>query len=288
MVSFGATKYVKMEILKSSEALIEWRNQWSSATIGFVPTMGAFHLGHLSLMLKSKKDNDKTLASIFVNPTQFNDPKDFIHYPNTIEADIKMLYDLGVDAVFIPEVQDMYPEISIEHFHVPLLTESLEAKMRPGHFDGVITIIRKLFDLARATKVYLGEKDFQQLSIISAWVKKENRSEIIIPCPTHREESGLAMSSRNQRLNAEQLEQAALLYQILNTVKENKFNNTPVEWELWGRSQFAQTPHFRLDYFEIIDAETFGPVADWSDSDQPIAVVAAFLGEVRLIDNMRL
>jgi pantoate--beta-alanine ligase len=288
MVSFGAIKYVKMEILKSSAALIAWRNQCQSSSIGFVPTMGALHPGHLSLMIKSKIDNDKTLASIFVNPTQFNDPKDFLHYPNSIDADIKMLEELEIDAVFIPDVADMYPEVTLENFHIPILTESLEAKMRPGHFDGVITIIRKLFDLAQAHHVYLGEKDFQQLSIISAWVKKEKRSEIIVPCPTHREASGLAMSSRNQRLQPSQLTEATLLFQILNTVKENKFNNTPVEWELWARSRFAQSPAFRLDYFEIIDADTFGPIAAWEDSQKPIAVVAAFLGEIRLIDNMRL
>jgi pantoate--beta-alanine ligase len=277
-----------MEILKSSAALIAWRNQCQSSSIGFVPTMGALHPGHLSLMIKSKIDNDKTLASIFVNPTQFNDPKDFLHYPHTLDADIKMLEELEIDAVFIPEVADMYPEVAVENFHIPILTESLEAKMRPGHFDGVITIIRKLFDLAQAHHVYLGEKDFQQLSIISAWVKKENRSEIIVPCPTHREASGLAMSSRNQRLQPSQLTEATLLFQILNTVKENKLNNTPIEWELWARSRFAQSPAFRLDYFEIIDADTFGPVAAWEDSQKPIAVVAAFLGEIRLIDNMRL
>ncbi len=277
-----------MEILKSSAALIAWRNQCQSSSIGFVPTMGALHPGHLSLMIKSKIDNDKTLASIFVNPTQFNDPKDFLHYPNTIDSDVKMLEELDVDAVFIPAVADMYPEVAVENFHIPILTESLEAKMRPGHFDGVITIIRKLFDLAQAHRVYLGEKDFQQLSIISAWLKKEKRPEIIVPCPTHREASGLAMSSRNQRLQPGQLAEATLLFQILNTVKENKFNNTPVEWELWARSRFAQSPAFRLDYFEIIDAETFGPVAAWEDSQKPIAVVAAFLGEIRLIDNMRL
>jgi pantoate--beta-alanine ligase len=288
MVSFGGIKYVKMEILKSSTALIAWRNQCLNMSIGFVPTMGALHQGHLSLMLQSKIDNAKTLASIFVNPTQFNDPKDFLHYPSTIESDIRMLEDIGIDAVFIPAVEDMYPEVTVENFHVPILTESLEAKLRPGHFDGVITIIRKLFDLAQAHHVYLGEKDFQQLSIISAWVRKENRSEIIVPCPTQRETSGLAMSSRNQRLTASQLTEATLLFQILNTVKENKFNNTPIEWELWARSRFTQAPAFRLDYFEIIDADTFGPVAAWEDSSNPIAVVAAFLGEVRLIDNMRL
>ncbi len=288
MVSFGAIKYVKMEILKSSAALIAWRNQCQSSSIGFVPTMGALHPGHLSLMIKSKIDNDKTLASIFVNPTQFNDPKDFLHYPHTLDADIKLLEELEIDAVFIPEVADMYPEVAVENFHIPILTESLEAKMRPGHFDGVITIIRKLFDLAQAHHVYLGEKDFQQLSIISAWVKKEKRSEIIVPCPTHREASGLAMSSRNQRLQPSQLTEATLLFEILNTVKENKLDNTPIEWELWARSRFAQSPAFRLDYFEIIDADTFGPVAAWEDSQKPIAVVAAFLGEIRLIDNMRL
>ena len=288
MVSFGAIKYVKMEILKSSAALIAWRNQCQSSSIGFVPTMGALHPGHLSLMIKSKIDNDKTLASIFVNPTQFNDPKDFLHYPHTLDADVKMLEELEIDAVFIPEVADMYPEVAVENFHIPILTESLEAKMRPGHFDGVITIIRKLFDLAQAHRVYLGEKDFQQLSIISAWVKKEKRSEIIVPCPTHREASGLAMSSRNQRLQPSQLTEATLLFEILNTVKENKLDNTPIEWELWARSRFAQSPAFRLDYFEIIDADTFGPVAAWEDSQKPIAVVAAFLGEIRLIDNMRL
>ena len=288
MVSFGAIKYVKMEILKSSAALIAWRNQCQSSSIGFVPTMGALHPGHLSLMIKSKIDNDKTLASIFVNPTQFNDPKDFLHYPHTLDADVKMLEELEIDAVFIPEVADMYPEVAVENFHIPILTESLEAKMRPGHFDGVITIIRKLFDLAQAHHVYLGEKDFQQLSIISAWVKKEKRSEIIVPCPTHREASGLAMSSRNQRLQPSQLTEATLLFEILNTVKENKLDNTPIEWELWARSRFAQSPAFRLDYFEIIDADTFGPVAAWEDSQKPIAVVAAFLGEIRLIDNMRL
>lgn len=288
MVSFGAIKYVKMEILKSSAALIAWRNQCQTTSIGFVPTMGALHAGHLSLMVKSKIDNEKTLVSIFVNPTQFNDSKDFLHYPNTIDSDVKMLEELDIDAVFIPTVADMYPEVAVENFHIPILTESLEAKVRPGHFDGVITIIRKLFDLAQAHRVYLGEKDFQQLSIISAWVKKEKRPEIIVPCPTLREASGLAMSSRNQRLQPNKLTEATLLFQILNTVKENKFNNTPVEWELWARSRFAQSPAFRLDYFEIIDANNFGPVAAWEDSSNPIAVVAAFLGEVRLIDNMRL
>lgn len=277
-----------MEILKSSASLIEWRKQCPTASIGFVPTMGALHLGHLSLVTKSQNDNSKTLVSIFVNPTQFNDPNDFLLYPNTIESDLNLLQEAGVDAVFLPSVKDMYPEVAVEEFTVPILTESLEARMRPGHFNGVITIIRKLFDLAQAHRVYFGEKDFQQLSIITAWVKRELRSEIIVPCPTKRESSGLAMSSRNQRLSEHQKEDAVLLYNTLNTIKENKLSNSPVEWEIWARSQFSNLPQFKLEYFEIIDAETFGPVADWQDTMNPIAVVAAFLGDIRLIDNMRL
>jgi len=277
-----------MEVIKSSEALIQWRNQYQLASIGFVPTMGALHDGHLSLMQKSLENNDKTLVSIFVNPTQFNDPKDFLLYPNSIDKDIQQLSELGVDAVFVPTVEAMYPELAVERFYVPVLTENLEAKKRPGHFDGVITIIRKLFDLANAKHVYLGEKDFQQLSIISAWVKKEMRPEIIVPCPTLRETSGLAMSSRNQRIAPELIKEAPLIFEILKTIKENKWNNSPVEWEIWARSKFAQNQLFQLDYFEIIDADNFGPVADWDDSQNPIAVVAAFLGEIRLIDNMRL
>lgn len=277
-----------MEILKSSASLIEWRKQCAADSIGFVPTMGALHHGHLSLVRKSQLENSKTLVSIFVNPTQFNDPNDFLHYPNTIDSDLKQLQQSGVTAVFVPSVEDMYPEVAVEEFNVPILTESLEAKMRPGHFNGVITIIRKLFDLAQAHRIYLGEKDFQQLSIISAWVKREKRKEIIVPCPTLREASGLAMSSRNERLQENQKEDAVLIFNTLNTIKENKLSNSPVEWELWARSQFLNHPDFKLEYFEIIDAETFGPVADWQDSLHPIAVVAASLGEIRLIDNMRL
>lgn len=277
-----------MKILYTAQDVMNWREENQSSTIGFVPTMGALHQGHLSLMDQSKLENNLTLVSIFVNPTQFNDPQDFKNYPNTIDADLKLLADLSVDAVFVPSVQEMYPDLIKESFHVPILTETLEAKMRPGHFDGVITIIRKLFDLAQATKVYLGEKDFQQLSIIQAWVKKEKRTETIVPCPTLRENHGLAMSSRNVRLSKSGRELATLIYQILTEVKNQKNLQSPPELEIWARSEFLLHPDFQLEYFEIIDAQTFAPLADWQDSDYPLAVVAAFLEGVRLIDNMRL
>lgn len=277
-----------MKILYTAQDVMNWREENQSSTIGFVPTMGALHQGHLSLMDQSKLENNLTLVSIFVNPTQFNDPQDFKNYPNTIDADLQLLADLSVDAVFVPSVQEMYPDLIKESFHVPILTETLEAKMRPGHFDGVITIIRKLFDLAQATKVYLGEKDFQQLSIIQAWVKKEKRAEIIVPCPTLRENHGLAMSSRNVRLSKSGREMASLIYQILTEVKNQKNLQSPPELEIWARSEFLLHPAFQLEYFEIIDAQTFAPLADWQDSDHPLAVVATFLEGVRLIDNMRL
>ncbi len=277
-----------MKILYSTQDLIHWRDESLSSTIGFVPTMGALHQGHLSLVDQSKLENNLTLVSIFVNPTQFNDPQDFKNYPITVDADLKLLSELSVDAVFIPSVQEMYPDLVKESFHVPILTETLEAKMRPGHFDGVITIIRKLFDLAQATRVYLGEKDFQQLSIIQAWVKKEKRSEIIVPCPTLRETNGLAMSSRNLRLSGEGRKMATLIYQILSEVKNQKNIQSPPELEIWARSEFLLHSAFQLEYFEIIDAQTFAPLADWQDSTHPLAVVATFLEGVRLIDNMRL
>ena len=277
-----------MEILYTAQDLINWRDSQPQSSIGFVPTMGALHQGHLSLVDQSKLENEAVLVSIFVNPTQFNDPQDFKNYPSTIDADLALLKDLNVDAVFVPSVLEMYPDLIKESFHVSILTETLEAKMRPGHFDGVITIIRKLFDLAQASKVYLGEKDFQQLSIIQAWVKKEGRKEVIVPCPTLREPNGLAMSSRNVRLSESGRKKAALIHQILQEVKLQKTHQSPSDLEIWARSEFLLHPEFQLEYFEIIDAHSFGPLADWQDSDAPLAVVATFIEGVRLIDNLRL
>jgi len=277
-----------MEILYTAQDLINWRNSQPQSSIGFVPTMGALHQGHLSLVDQSKLENEAVLVSIFVNPTQFNDPQDFKNYPSTIDADLALLEDLNVDAVFVPSVLEMYPDLMKESFHVAILTETLEAKMRPGHFDGVITIIRKLFDLAQASKVYFGEKDFQQLSIIQAWVKKEGREEVIVPCPTLREPNGLAMSSRNVRLSESGRTKATIIHQILQEVKFQKTHQSPPDLEIWARSEFLLHPEFQLEYFEIIDAHSFGPLADWQDSEAPLAVVAAFLEGVRLIDNLRL
>lgn len=257
-------------------------------SIGFVPTMGALHNGHISLIKRALKENNMVLVSIFVNPTQFNDSNDFLHYPKNNDTDLQMLKDCGELIVFMPSTQEMYPTLEKEVFSAGLLTSTLEAKLRPGHFDGVITIIRKLFNAAQAHRVYFGEKDFQQLAVIAAWIKKENRKEIIVPCPTVREIDGLAMSSRNQRLSPEQRELAPFIYQTLLEAKDQSTRQNPAEIEIWVRSIFKDHSDFRLDYFEIIDGGTFAPIADWEDSPLPMAMIAVFLGEIRLIDNLAL
>ncbi len=259
-----------------------------TSSIGFVPTMGALHLGHISLIERALEENDTVVVSIFVNPTQFNDSNDFLHYPKNNEGDLEMLKDYARLVIFLPATSEMYPSPEKEQFHSGLLTTTLEAKLRPGHFDGVITIIRKLFNTVRAHRVYFGEKDFQQLAVIKSWVILEKRSELIIPCPTIRESDGLAMSSRNQRLSPEMRKEAPFIFEVLQAAKAQVDTQSPAEMEVWIRSVFLERPLFRLDYFEIIVGNTFAPLAELSDSSLPMAMIAVFLGEIRLIDNIAL
>jgi pantoate--beta-alanine ligase len=279
-----------LKIIYTQHELIEWRQSLTMPTssIGFVPTMGALHLGHISLIERALEENDAVVVSIFVNPAQFNDSNDFLHYPKNIEGDLEMLKDYARLVIFLPATSEMYPSPEKEQFHSGLLTSTLEAKLRPGHFDGVITIIRKLFNSVRAHRVYFGEKDFQQLAVIKSWVILEKRSELIIPCPTIRESDGLAMSSRNQRLSPEMRKEAPFIFEVLQTAKAQVDTQSPAEMEVWIRSVFLERPLFRLDYFEIIDGNTFAPLAEWSDSSLPMAMIAVFLGEIRLIDNIAL
>jgi pantoate--beta-alanine ligase len=279
-----------LKIIYTQHELIEWRQSLTMPTssIGFVPTMGALHLGHISLIERALEENDAVVVSIFVNPTQFNDSNDFLHYPKNNEGDLEMLKDYARLVIFLPATSEMYPSPEKEQFHSGLLTSTLEAKLRPGHFDGVITIIRKLFNSVRAHRVYFGEKDFQQLAVIKSWVILEKRSELIIPCPTIRESDGLAMSSRNQRLSPEMRKEAPFIFEVLQAAKAQVDTQSPAEMEIWIRSVFLERPLFRLDYFEIIDGNTFAPLAEWSDSSLPMAMIAVFLGEIRLIDNIAL
>ncbi len=257
-------------------------------SIGFVPTMGALHDGHISLITKAKEENDVVVSSIFVNPTQFNNPEDLKKYPKSIEKDAQMLESAGCDLLFFPSIDEMYPEIDKGHWDFGLLSHTLEGHYRPGHFDGVLTIVKKFFDIVQPTKAYFGEKDFQQLAHIRQWVEKENRPEIIVSCPTLREPNGLAMSSRNMRLSPQERDLAKQIFAILNQTKLNKQKGTPQQCVLWAQEAFKAIPDLSLEYFAIVDGLTFETLNAWNESQEPVALVAAYLGSVRLIDNLRL
>ena len=270
---------------------IEETRRWLSSrraegkTIGFVPTMGALHHGHLQLIRRSCKENDITGCSIFVNPIQFNNPEDLAKYPRTLEDDVAMLEKEACDLVFVPSVEEMYPEPVREKYDFGDLENVMEGKYRPGHFNGVAVVVKKLLDIFEPDKAYFGEKDFQQLRIIQALVKMEKMPVEIVPCPTIRENDGLAMSSRNRRLSPEDRIIAAEIYRTLQLAKELAKTRTVAEVRDISAARLADKG-FRVDYFEIANSGTLQPALSCEEAPGVIACVAAFLGKVRLIDNM--
>ena len=254
-------------------------------SIGFVPTMGALHQGHLNLVRRACKENDISGCSIFVNPIQFNNPEDLVKYPRTLENDLKLLKKAGCDLVFAPSVEEMYTEPVTKKFDFGSLDRVMEGAHRPGHFNGVAIVVEKLFGIFGPDRAYFGEKDFQQLRIIQSLVKMENIPVEIVPCPTVREADGLAMSSRNRRLSAEERAIAPGIYLTLLFVKD-LVNNTPVSEVKKIATSMLERKGFRVDYFDIADSETLQPVESWEEAPGVIACVAAFLGSIRLIDNM--
>jgi len=250
--------------------------------------MGALHEGHISLVKKAKTETDVVLISIFVNPTQFNNPSDLTNYPRIPELDLPMLETAGADIVFMPGVTEMYPEgATSSSTHLPLgsLGEVMEAKHRPGHFDGVITVVRKLFEISGTCKAYFGQKDFQQLAVVRFLVKHENIPVEIISCPIVREENGLAMSSRNMRLTTEQRNAATVLSKALFAVKEKWAAISIGEAKQLAAKIIGEQPVVRPEYFEIADRDTLLPV---TEKENAVACVAVYVGEVRLIDNVLL
>lgn len=264
-------------------------------TIGFVPTMGALHKGHASLLEKAKTENNISVSSIFVNPLQFNDKKDLEKYPRNLEKDIEALKKTHCDMLFAPSAEEMYPAStgSRSAFTTPVydpgpLGNVMEGKYRPGHFQGVCTVVKRLFDIIEPDKAYFGEKDFQQLTIIRHMVKSHRIPVELIACPTVREPDGLAMSSRNMLLTPDERKNAPHIYKVLSEVKE-KGKNTPVsDLKNWAEKKISENPLFQLDYFEIIDSETLLPVSSWTGTKSIRACVAVKVGAVRLIDNMPL
>ncbi len=278
-----------MKIFKTiSETQSYLRNLKQKQSIGFVPTMGALHEGHLELLRRSKKENNISVCSIFVNPIQFNNPEDLKKYPRTLEADIEKLKSVNCDVLFAPEVNEMYPEKNTKQYDFGMLDKVMEGKFRPGHFNGVAVVVKLLFDIIDPHRAYFGEKDFQQVAIINAMAKQEKMALEIIPCPIVRESDGLAMSSRNVRLTAEERKVAPIIYQTLKSVKENLKPEKIVDLCNWAVSNLNQTPGMKVEYFEIVDTETLQPISNISEKPHTIACVAAFLGKVRLIDNMQL
>jgi pantoate--beta-alanine ligase len=257
-------------------------------TIGFVPTMGALHEGHLSLLKKAKTDNDICICSIFVNPIQFNNSDDLKKYPRPIENDINLLSSVDCDILFNPSEKEIYSEANKTLYDLGTLDKYMEGTFRPGHFNGVAVIVKKLFDIIEPNKAYFGEKDFQQLAVIKYLVKSKNIPVKIIGCSIIREPDGLAMSSRNSRLSREEKKIAPLIYKTLSDAKKMfKSNNNVEEIKKHVKNCINNCPLMKLEYFEIVYTETLEPVGNLDNPTPCVACIAVYLGNIRLIDNIK-
>jgi len=266
------------------EALDAYRNQGKS--IGFVPTMGALHEGHLSLVSQAGKENELVVVSIFVNPTQFNNPADLERYPRTLEEDMKKLATIGDPMVFAPSVEEMYPEPDTRQFNFGDLETVMEGRFRPGHFNGVGQIVSKLFDVVMPRRAYFGLKDFQQLAIIKEIVRQLHYDIEIVPCEIVREADGLAMSSRNQLLTSEHRAAAPVISQILFEAKKLVGEKSVEELTAWVQEKINKSPLLEVEYFEIVDDNYLQPVKTWDEPTVKVGCIAVHAGKVRLIDNV--
>ncbi len=254
--------------------------------VGLVPTMGALHAGHASLVKRCVAENDVTVVSIFVNPTQFNDKNDLAKYPRSLEADCELLEACGATFAFAPSVEEMYPQPDTRRFSYPPLDTVMEGKYRPGHFNGVCQVVSKLFDIVKPQRAYFGEKDFQQLAIVREMVRQLRLPVEIVGCPEVREESGLALSSRNARLSDGERQDAARISQILFASRPYAKEHTVEETKRFVEQGIAAVPGLRLEYFEIVDGNTLQAIADWHDTSYAVGCVTVYCGEVRLIDHI--
>lgn len=258
-------------------------------TLGFVPTMGALHPGHLSLVRQAISENQVSLCSIFVNPTQFNKTEDLDSYPNQMEADLLLLEATGCDIVFTPTKSEIYPRtFKSKQYNFGNLDKVMEGANRPGHFEGVATVVSRLFDLVQPQKAYFGEKDFQQLAIIKSLVKQDNRCIQIIPCPILRESDGLAMSSRNLRLETRYREASPRVYQRLLELHKQMDEKSVEQLKQWMIKEYEEDRDLKLEYFEISNPQTLEKSIHWTDNQEHIACIALYAGEIRLIDNILL
>ncbi len=279
----------RIRTVKELESRLESLRQ-SGKSIGLVPTMGALHAGHKSLVDRARAENDVVVVSVFVNPTQFNNASDLATYPRTEEADCKLLEDCGVDFAFIPTVEEIYPEPDTRVFDLGAVANVMEGPMRPGHFNGVAQIVSKLFAWTHPTRAYFGEKDFQQIAVIRKMMELEGFTHEIVPCPIVREADGLALSSRNVRLSAEARAVAPKIRKVLlESLRLKDLGKTPAEVETAVVSALNGTGDFEVEYYSIVDAVTMQPIGAWEDAGREgsVGCITVYCGGVRLIDNIR-
>lgn len=255
--------------------------------IGFVPTMGALHEGHLSLIAYALQQTDISVCSIFVNPTQFNDKADLERYPRMPEKDLAMLAEAGCQVVFLPEVEEIYPEPDLRRFSFGLLDEVLEGARRPGHFNGVAQVVSIFFDIVKPDRAFFGSKDYQQVMVIKELVRQLQLDIEIVSCPILREADGLAMSSRNMLLTGAERKAATLIPDVLAMSRQMKVKGASIRVIRQSvMNILAKDPLYKLDYFEICDGETLKAMDTWDDAAKPVALIACFVGKIRLIDNL--
>lgn len=277
-----------MIIFKTAAALSSFikNSKENGMPVGFVPTMGALHNGHISLVELSRKENKITVCSIFVNPTQFNNPDDFKKYPVTIESDIDMLEKWGCDVLFLPSVEEIYPAgFTRLHYELGYLETVLEGKYRPGHFQGVCQVVHRLLDIVGPDKLYLGQKDFQQCMVINKLVELRQIKTQLVICPTLRETDGLAMSSRNARLNETERKTAVKIFEALSMIK-NEIHPGSLAVIKSTAEAYLSASGFKTDYVEIADASNLALQNNWDGKTKLVALISAYLNDVRLIDNM--
>ncbi len=276
-----------MKTAGTCSQLREYLDTVDHATLGFVPTMGALHEGHLSLVERARKECATVVVSIFVNPTQFNDKNDLKNYPRTVEADLALLEKAGVDIAFVPTVEEIYPEPDTRVFDFGLLDKVMEGASRPGHFNGVAQVVSRLFSLVNPAKAYFGEKDFQQIAIIRAMVEQLGFPVEIIPCPIKRATDGLALSSRNVLLDEAHRNAAPEIYAALKAGVEKMEEMSPAEVVQFVTDKVNANPLLQVVYFQIVNARTMQEIHSWSENCEKQGCITVQAGEVRLIDNIR-
>lgn len=277
-----------METITNSEELRRALGSRDRSGIGFVPTMGALHAGHRSLVERARRECATVVVSVFVNPTQFNDKTDLKNYPRTPEADLRLLEEVGADYVFMPSVEEVYPEPDTRTFDFGMIDKVMEGATRPGHFNGVAQVVSRLFDLVKPAKAYFGEKDFQQIAVIREMVRQLRIPVEIIPCPIVRGEDELALSSRNTLLDTDHRTAAPYIYKVLKAAVEKSHQTTPDQLAAWVTAQVESNPLLKVIYFQVVDAATMQQVRTWEESPAIQGCIAVQAGDIRLIDNIKL